>query len=56
MMSSIGSIGTSQNQQYLSQVQNLRVNNSRSEEASESPVERAAEANVSQTHKLDVRA
>lgn len=55
-MSAIGGIGISQNQQYWSQAQNLRVNNSRSEEASESPAERAAEANGSQTHKLDVRA
>ena len=55
-MNSIGNIGISHNQQYLSQVQNLHANNSRSEEASESPAERAAEANVSHSHKLDVRA
>lgn len=54
-MSAIGSIGISQNQQYLSQAQNLSVN-SRSEEASESPAERAAEASGFQPHKLDVRA
>lgn len=55
-MSAIGGIGMSQNQQYWNQIQNLRVNNSSSEEASESPAERAAEASGSQTHKLDVRA
>jgi hypothetical protein len=55
MMSAISSMALSQHQQYLSQSQNLRVKNSASEEANESPAERASEASGSKTNKLNIR-
>lgn len=54
-MSAIGSIGIHQYHQYISQNQNTHAVNSASEEANESPAEKAAEAKnqTPSTHVLD---
>lgn len=54
-MNAIGSTGIPQQQQYYSQIQNHKAQNSVSEEANESPAEKAAEAN-SKGHKFEVYA
>lgn len=55
-LNALSSIGMSQSQPYFSQSQDMRVKNSASEEANESPAERAAEAGKNKTTKLDVYA
>lgn len=55
-MSAISGLSISQNQQYLSQSQRLHAQSNASEEANESPAEKAAEAAGSNANILDVRA
>ncbi len=54
-MSAIGNIGIYQHHQYISQTQNAHTVSNASEEANESPAEKAAEAKnqIPSTHVLD---
>ncbi len=54
-MNAISNIGISQ-QQYISQQQNLSIKSSASEEASETPAQKAAEANGITGNTLNVYA